>query len=103
MKRISSQALLVLALVALLAALTPAGASALHRDQVFNDPGSRQGSGTTVVTPARIVTVETEAGFDWTDAGIGAAGSFALAMIAVGVGVAARRQEDTGSRADSRS
>ena len=91
MKRISSQALLVLALAALLAALTPAGASARHRDQVFNDPGSQQESATTVVTPARIVTVETEGGFDWTDAGIGAAGSFALAMMGAGVAVAARR------------
>ena len=87
MKRISKQALRGLALAATLAALAAPQASAMHRDQVFNDPAARQETG----TPSRVVTVETDGGFDWTDAGIGAAGSFALAMMGVGLGLVVRR------------
>jgi hypothetical protein len=91
MKRISKQALRGLALAATLAALAAPQASAMHRDQVFNDPAARQETGTTSAAPTRVVTVETDGGFDWTDAGIGAAGSFALAMMGVGLGLVVRR------------
>jgi hypothetical protein len=90
MKRISTKALRGLALAAVVAAIAAPEASALHRDQAVGDPGPQK-TGTTLNVPARVVTVETDGGFDWTDAAIGAAGSFALGMMGVGVGLVARR------------
>jgi hypothetical protein len=49
----------------------------------------------TAVPPATIVHVTTTgSSFDWGDAGIGAAGGFALSMIAVGGAVAATQRRD---------
>jgi hypothetical protein len=41
--------------------------------------------------PARVVTVEKANGFDWTDAGIGAASALGAVFVAGGVGALMRR------------
>ena len=76
-----------LTLTLVLGAIAPAAASARFE---VNPPQS----GTTPSQPAvQIVRVSTPGGFDWGDAGIGAAGALGLSMVAVGGGlvIAARR------------
>jgi hypothetical protein len=60
--------------LALILALGPTGAPV-----AFADPNSK--------APERptIVRVDDRSGFDWADAGIGAAGGFALSVLAVGL------------------
>ena len=76
-----------LALAVALGAIAPAPASARFE---LNPPPAR----TTPSQPAvQIVQVPAPGGFDWGDAGIGAAGALGLSMVALGGGlvIAARR------------
>jgi hypothetical protein len=77
-----------LALTLALGAITPAAASA----RVDLNPGTA--GATPPSTPAaQIIRVTAPSGFDWGDAGIGAAGGFGLSMLALGggLGIAQRR------------
>lgn len=65
------------ALVLALGALTPTAASASHPLELGGPPPpSQQSRVVRVITPA--------SGFDWADAGIGAAGGLALSLLALG-------------------
>jgi hypothetical protein len=68
-----------LALAFALSTTFPAAASA-HTD--FTPRGSQQ----VPITPPSVV-VQTSNGFDWSDAGIGAAGGLGLSMVALGGGL----------------
>jgi hypothetical protein len=85
-----------LALALALGAIVPASASA--RPQPDNGPywpGAVRHSAQTVSTtqrpPQAIVQVNTSDGFDWGDAGIGAAGAVGLTALAMGGAVMVRR------------
>jgi hypothetical protein len=82
---------MALSLSLALGAIVPAGASArldLNPPQARTTPSSR---------PAvEIVRVSAPGGFDWGDAGIGAAGALGLSMLAVGGrGVITARRQST--------
>ncbi len=72
-----------LALAAVISALAAPIASAISDEQLRADA---RGKSELRATPVRVVEVEADRGFDWGDAGIGAAG--VLALIAIGAGVA---------------
>jgi hypothetical protein len=87
-------------------------ASAIPAEQFFQDAGDRSAGSSSVspppssiassaareyeklrapdgtTNPVRVVTVTTDSGFDWGDAGIGAGGLLALAAIGAGAAVA---------------
>jgi hypothetical protein len=48
-------------------------------------PDTRDAAATALAAPARPVVLVGRSGFDWTDAGIGAAGGFAIALLLGGV------------------
>ncbi|HEY1778624.1 MAG TPA: hypothetical protein VGG41_20885 [Solirubrobacteraceae bacterium] len=75
-----------------LAAIAPAGAGAASLQDV--------GGSASLETPV-IVEASSDGGFDWGDAGIGAAGGVGLSMILVGSGLALsdRRGRRTGAHA----
>jgi hypothetical protein len=95
-----------LALTAALGALAPAAAAArpLPADppssstvpntssQPYVLKGTHDVGTTTQPAPAQVVQVTPSGGFDWGDAGIGAAGAIGLTMLAMGgVGIARHR------------
>jgi hypothetical protein len=87
MKRNSKRAIGSLAVAATISALAAPSASAL--------PGEKIGVGTSdapPATPVRVVTVNSDGGFDWGDAGIGAGAGLALASIGVGSALAVGRR-----------
>jgi len=88
MTRTRSRTLRSLALAATLSALAAPAASALPAEVVKGGPDSQEEPG----TPVRVVTVETDAGFDWGDAGIGAGSGLALVLIGVGSALAVRHR-----------
>jgi hypothetical protein len=84
MTRTRNRTLRSLALAATLSALAAPTASALPAEVVTGAPSNQEEPG----TPVRVLTVETDSGFDWGDAGIGASGALALAAIGAGAAVA---------------
>ena len=75
-------------------ALTIGGAQASARPIAFTPEGSQPATRTVAVAPRSHVSEPTivrvtsgNGGFDWGDAGIGAAGGLALSMLAVGGGL----------------
>jgi hypothetical protein len=95
-----------LALTLALGAIAPTAASARPIDTVAHgarpsqDLRAQAKTSSLAGTPAppqRIVTVSAPRGFDWGDAGIGAAGGLAIGMIALGGGLVI-----TGSRRHGR-
>jgi hypothetical protein len=78
-----------LALAATISALAAPTASALPGEQIGAGPSSDS-----PVTPVRVVTVDTGSGFDWSDAGIGAAAGLAMALVGVGSALAVGRRSD---------
>jgi hypothetical protein len=70
-----------------------APASAAPVEQLL--PSTVNGEPTGQSQPVRVVQVDTDRGFDWGDAGIGASGLLALAAIASGTVVALRHRPDT--------
>ena len=82
-----------LALAAVISALAAPIASAISNEQTR--PDARGNSGVRA-TPVRVVEVRADSGFDWGDAGIGAAG--ALALIAIGAGLAVATGHRPGPR-----
>jgi hypothetical protein len=78
-----------LALAMALGAVAPAAASA----RVDFNPGTA-GATPSPAPAAQVVRVSAPGGFDWGDAGIGAAGGFGLSMLALGggLGVVAQRR-----------
>jgi hypothetical protein len=70
-----------------------AALSALSNRQLAAGFGVTPPGASTDSTPQAVVRVQTpQSGFDWGDAGIGAAGGLALAMLGVGGGLAISRQ-----------
>ncbi len=87
-----------LALALALGAIAPASASARFE---LNPPAP---TGTTSPQPAvEIVRVSAPGGFDWGDAGIGAAGGLGLTMLAAGGGlvIAGPRRRDADAQSKS--
>ena len=85
--RITSSLAATLALALSAGAPTALANSSGQLDGVAGHPNQekRINSGTSVSAPATIVRISSPAGgFDWGDAGIGAAGGFALSMIGIG-------------------
>ena len=82
-----------LALAAVISALAAPIASAISGEQVRPDA---RGNSELRATPVRVVEVDTDRGFDWGDAGIGATG--VLALLAIGAGVAIATGHRPGSR-----
>jgi hypothetical protein len=72
-------------LVAALVALAAPAASAAPVEQML--PSVTAG-GDDGAVPIRVVSVESERAFDWGDAGIGATGALALALMSGGVALA---------------
>jgi hypothetical protein len=83
-----SRTLRSLALAATLSALAAPAASALPAEVVNTGPNTQEEPS----TPVRVVAVETDAGFDWGDAGIGAGSGLALVLVGVGSTLAVRRR-----------
>ena len=83
MKCIHRRPLRALAVAASIGALTAPSASAAPVEQILPNAG---GDTTERALPVRVVQVDTNSGFDWGDAGIGASGL--LALIAIGAGAA---------------
>jgi hypothetical protein len=81
-----------LALATVMGALA-APASAAPVEQLV--PSTVNGDPTGQSQPLRVVEVDTDNGFDWGDAGIGASGLLALAAIVSGALVAIRHRPDT--------
>lgn len=75
-----------LALLAVIGALAAQPASAVSAEQFKPDA---RGDSTDRAVPVRVVEVRADRGFDWGDAGIGAAGVLALVAIGAGAAVAA--------------
>jgi hypothetical protein len=88
MSRIRSRTLRSLALAAAVSALAAPPASALPGELIGEGPSANEPP----TTPVRVVTVETDAGFDWGDAGIGAGSGLALVFIGLGSAVAIRHR-----------
>ena len=86
-----SRTLRSLALAATLSALAAPTASALPGEVVNGGPNGQDEPS----TPVRVVTVETDAGFDWGDAGIGAGSGLALVLVGVGSALAVQRRART--------
>jgi len=82
-----------LALAAVISALAAHPAAAISAEQV--KPDGRAAS-TERAVPVRVVEVRTDRGFDWGDAGIGAAG--VVALVAIGVGAAIGSGHGPGAR-----
>jgi hypothetical protein len=82
-----------LALALALGAIAPAAASAR---QELNPPPTTT---TPSQPPVQIVRVSAPGGFDWGDAGIGAAGALGLSTLAIGSGlvIAGRRHQTPGT------
>jgi hypothetical protein len=74
-----------LAVAAAISALAAPAASAAPVDQFI--PGAA-GARDDRAVPVRVVEVQTDRAFDWGDAGIGATGMLALAVIGTGAAVA---------------
>ena len=74
-----------LALAAVISALAAPTASAISAEQFKPDA---RGDSTDRAVPVRVVEVKADRGFDWGDAGIGAAGVLALMAIGAGAAVA---------------
>lgn len=85
MTRKRHRPLRTLALAAAMSALAAPAATALPAEQLT--PGAADARDDMAV-PVRVVEVQTDRGFDWGDAGIGAAGMLALAVIGAGTAVA---------------
>jgi hypothetical protein len=82
-----------LALTLALGAITPAAASARYE---LNPPPAP--ASTSSQPAVQVVRVPAPGGFDWGDAGIGAAGGFGLSMLAIGGGlVIAKRRGHSSS------
>lgn len=112
MTRTRNRSLRSLALAATLSALAAPAASALPAEVVQGGPdGQTEKSGYTLprsfsadvdkdrpggqekpATPVRVVTVETDGGFDWGDAGIGAGSGLALVLVGVGSALVVRHR-----------
>lgn len=88
MTRTRNRILRSLALAATVSALAAPAASALPAEVIGIGPKSQEEPS----TPVRVVTVESNAGFDWGDAGIGAGSGLALVLIGVGSALAARHR-----------
>jgi uncharacterized protein YwlG (UPF0340 family) len=88
MSRTRKRTLRSLALAATVSALAAPTASALPGELVGGGPSANEPP----ATPVRVVTVETDAGFDLGDAAIGAGSGFALVLIGVGAAVAVRHR-----------
>jgi hypothetical protein len=88
MTRRRNRTLRSLALAATVSALAAPAASALPAEVVQGGPDSQEEPS----TPVRVVTVETDTGFDWGDAGIGAGSGLALVFIGVGSALAVRHR-----------
>ena len=54
----------------------------------LSSPETRDAAAAVHATPAALIVVVGTGGFDWTDAGIGAAGGFAVAILGLGAGSA---------------
>jgi hypothetical protein len=90
MTRTRSRTLRGLAVAATVSALAAPTASALPAEVIQAGPDPQDQPS----TPVRVVTVETDAGFDWGDAGIGAGSSLALVLIGVGSVLAVRHRPE---------
>jgi hypothetical protein len=88
MTRTRNRTLRTLALAATVSALAAPTASALPGELIGAGPSANEPS----ATPVRVVTVETNGGFDWGDAGIGAGSGLALVLIGVGSTLAVRHR-----------
>lgn len=101
--------------IALILALSAIAAPAANATLLRGDPlcsgcsysvASQPASRSSIDAPPTIVRVESKSGFHWADAGIGAAGLLAIALVALGLTLAVRsarpapaRQRSTSSRA----
>jgi hypothetical protein len=81
MKRSSKRVIRGLAVAAAVSALAAPSASALPGEQIGVGPTEAAPA-----TPVRVVNVQSDSGFDWGDAGIGAGAG--LAIMAIGAGSA---------------
>lgn len=81
-----------LAVATVVSALGAPAASAAPIEQFI--PSTTNGEPSGQPAPVRVVQVGADNGFDWGDAGIGAAGLLALAAIASGAVVAIRHRPD---------
>ena len=86
------------ALALALAAITPAAAAAKPIG-----PDSSNGTATSQTPPTQIIRVTTPTGFDWADAGIGAAGGLAITMLGLGGALVITSQRRTRHPTDSAS
>lgn len=78
---------------AVLLSLAAAGAPvAIADDPSWRPANPPPATGQTTSAPPPLVRIQTPSGFDWADAGIGAAGGLALAMLGVGGGLAISHQ-----------
>jgi hypothetical protein len=66
-------------------------ARAIQPAHDLRSPDTRDSATAATVTRAPVVVVTENPGFDWTDAGIGAAGGFAVALLLVGMTILAGR------------
>jgi hypothetical protein len=81
---------LALALVA--GAIAPAATSARELEAQSSGPA------TSAQDPVQIIRVTQHGGFDWSDAGIGAAGGLGLSLLAIGGGGVLTQRRGRGSR-----
>ena len=64
----------------------------------LRSPDTRDAAAAVHATPAALIVVVGTGGFDWTDAGIGAAGGFAVAVLGLRAGSADPWHEEGKSR-----
>jgi hypothetical protein len=81
--------LATLAVAAAISALAAPAAGAATVEQFIPDAGDTRNDR---AVPVRVVEVKTDRHFDWGDAGIGATGMLALAMIGAGAAAATGRR-----------
>lgn len=72
--------------------LSPAERIALQEDARYNDPRIF-GSSPAESTTRSVVEIVSPGGFDWADAGVGAAAAFALLLLALGVTLLVRNRQ----------
>ena len=88
MTRTSTKVLRSLALAATVSALAAPAASALPAELTQSPANGQEDP----ATPVRVVTVHTDSGFDWGDAGIGAAAGLSLMLVGAGSAIVVRRR-----------
>ena len=66
-------------------------ARSIHPARDLRSPDTRDSATAATLTHAPVIVVTESPAFDWTDAGIGAAGGFAVALLLVGMTILAGR------------